>query len=400
MNLFENLQMLNESNEIKTFNISFKYNDVYQANLIKGYSEEQVINYFKSYKPDAEILGVKLATKDDEKPGKPIIDTTKESFISKDDNNVEEINKSNDSEEPVIEAKSSSKSNANEMTYKGQQIQNQDWAEYKIGTYVEIINPINNKSLDIKMGISGYGRLAGKVKDTYVYNDGADNLTAGGSNHNYHELNPSADQSCLIEVHDDFKVSQHNDKTNRIIVPTEYLKEISEKEYKDIVNKIPRKGFDKLFNKNKTRIEATIVKDEKDMEQVVEGTRTLTEDSDNILDLVEAKAKRFGAMVDAIGEDMPTSEVNDFLKGLTTELGMDVYEGGEPYPTDLEGYLGMPIADIDVNDENDIELINWIDSVLTECITKTERFVKSRIEILKGEISAIERDIAILEGVL
>ena len=158
-----------------------------------------------------------------------------------------------DGEEPFIEAKSSSKSNISKMTYKGQRIQNQDWAEFKVGSYVEVINPINNKSLDIKMGISGYGKMAGKVKDTYVYNDGADNLTAGGSNHNYGELNPSADQSCLIEIHDDFKASQHNEKTNRIIVPIEFLKEITEKEYKDIVNKIPRKGLNKLFNKNKKR---------------------------------------------------------------------------------------------------------------------------------------------------
>ena len=77
MNLFESLQMIKE-NKTKTFNISFKCNDVYQANLIKGYSEEQVSEYFKSYKPDAEILGVKIATKDDEKPGKPVIDATKE----------------------------------------------------------------------------------------------------------------------------------------------------------------------------------------------------------------------------------------------------------------------------------------------------------------------------------
>ena len=78
MNLFENLQLLNESEQIKTFNILFKVNDVYQANLIKGYSEEQVTEYFKAHKPKAEILGVKLATKDDEKPGKPVIDSTKE----------------------------------------------------------------------------------------------------------------------------------------------------------------------------------------------------------------------------------------------------------------------------------------------------------------------------------
>ena len=95
MNLFENLQTLHESEEVQTFNISFKANDVYQTNLIKGYSEEQVTDYFKEYKPNAEILGVKIATKDDERPGKPVIDATKEVIKEDTDNFVEE---------PVFEA--------------------------------------------------------------------------------------------------------------------------------------------------------------------------------------------------------------------------------------------------------------------------------------------------------
>ena len=146
--------------------------------------------------------------------------------------------------------------------------------------------------------------------------------------------------------------------------------------------------------------ESKIIKDEKDIEQVVEGTQTLTEDSDNILDLVEAKSKKFGAMVDAIGEEMPTSEVNNFLKGLTTELDMDVYEGDKPYPTDLAGYFGQPVDELDINNSDDLEMINWIDGILTDCIDKTNKFITSRIETLRGEISAIEGDISRLESVL
>ena len=306
----------------------------------------------------------------------------------------------NDEEKTITEAKSSSKSNISKMTYKGQKIQNQDWAEYKVGTYVEVINPLNNKSLDIKMGISGYGKLAGKVKDTYVYNDGSDNLTSGGSNHNYGELNPSAEQSCIIEVHDDFKTSQHGDKTNRIIIPVECLKEISEKEYKDIVNKIPRKGLNKLFNKNKKRIEATILKDEKDMEQIVENKETLTEDSADPKEALQDKADKFGAMIDALGEEMNEYELNEFLKGLTDELDMDIYEDGEPYPTDLDGYFAEPVAGLNLNDEADAEMFDWIDDVLTDCINKTVEYIKGRIETLKGEISALETTISDFESLI
>lgn len=149
-----------------------------------------------------------------------------------------------------------------------------------------------------------------------------------------------------------------------------------------------------------TVVEQKIIKDEKDIEQVVEGTQTLTEDSDNILDLVEAKSKRFGHMVDALGEEMPTSEINDFLKGLTTELDMDIYEGDKPYPTDLAGYFGQPVDELDINNSDDLEMINWIDGILTTCIDKMNDFINSRIETLRGEISAIEGDIARLEMVL
>lgn len=260
MNLFENLQKMNENSEVKTFNISFKRNDVYQANLIKGYSEEQVVEYFKSYKPDAEVLGVKVATNDDMRPGKPVIDATvelknnlEESQILKDDKDIEE----------VVEA------------------------------------------------------------------------------------------SIL-------------------------------KDEKDV----------------EAVVEQKIIKDEKDIEQIVEGTQPLTEDSDNILDLVEAKAKRFGAMVDAIAEDMPTSEVNDFLSGLTGELDMDIYEGDKPYPTDLAGYFGQPVDELDLNDSDDLEMINWINEILTKCIDDTTVFIKSKIETLRGELSAIEGDITRLESII
>ena len=380
MDLFENLQSLTESEEIKTFNISFKRNDVYQANLIKGYSEEQVTDYFKSYKPDAEILGVKIATSDDMKPGKPVIDTTKEI---------------------VEEAKSSSKSNVSKMTYRGQKIQNQDWAEYKIGTYVEIINPLNNKSLDIKMGISGYGKLAGKVKDTYVYNDGADNMTSGGSNHNYHELNPSAAQSCLIEVHDDFKLSQHNTKTNRIIIPVEYLKEISEKEYKDIVNKIPRKGFDKLFNKNKTRIESKIIKDEKDIEQIVEGKEIKTEDYEDSKELFANKTKKFADKIDTLAHIIDEDELHEFLSSLSPDLDMDVYTSGELYPSSPDGYLSNGSLDeLNLNDEYDVEEFNWVNEQLDDSIIKLDEKIKSTIEDLENKIKSIEQDISNLKSVV
>lgn len=74
---FDKSRRATEANrEVTTYNISFEKNGVYQANLIKGYSEEQVEDFFKKYKPDAKVLGVKVATKDDERPGKPVIDAT------------------------------------------------------------------------------------------------------------------------------------------------------------------------------------------------------------------------------------------------------------------------------------------------------------------------------------
>ena len=97
---------------------------------------------------------------------------------------------------------------------------------------------------------------------------------------------------------------------------------------------------------------------------------------------------------------MPTSEVNEFLKGLTNELDMDIYEGGEPYPCDLDGYFGQPVDELNLNDEVDAELFDWVNNVLTDCISKTKTFIESKIETLKGEISALESTIKDLESSL
>ena len=263
-----------------------------------------------------------------------------------------------DGEMPILEK---SKISADKKTYKGQVIKNQDWAQFKIGSYVEVINPYNNKSLDIKTGVSGYGRLAGKVKDTYVYNDGSDNLTAGGKDHNYGELNPYAEQSCLIIVHDDFKISQHNNKTSRIIIPVECLKEISEKDYKDIVNKIPRKGLNKLFNKNKKRIES------KNNDIVIE---TWQDDwVEPTIDVNNPIEERNGLKIykgtDQYGEEayylfpdydpMPEPGYEEW-QAETLELAQewaDSYE--EPDDWDITGYDNY---DLDESLSDDIEIIN------------------------------------------
>lgn len=167
------------------------------------------------------------------------------------ENDIKHFNKNN---YELKEGKSSAS-----MTRKGQVIQNYDWAKYPIGTYVRMFTDgTNSTKCNIKCDRPA---IAGKVKATYVYNEDA----AKEMGLNYYKDNsswvndPNAPQSCLIEIHPDFKVKQHGQSTERIIVPADFLDEISEQDYKDMVNRIPRKGFDKLINKNKKRIESKIV---------------------------------------------------------------------------------------------------------------------------------------------
>lgn len=153
----------------------------------------------------------------------------------------------------LAEAKSSS-SQISKMTRKGVRIPNYDWATFDCGAYVEVTTP-QNKELDLVIG-SKAGRVVGKVKDTYVYSSDNTTVTLGRDNAFKSALDPYAPQSCLLEIHEDYKIKQHGDSTTRIIIPVEWLKEISEKDYKDAVNRIPRKGLDKMFNKNKKRLES------------------------------------------------------------------------------------------------------------------------------------------------
>lgn len=55
------------------YNISFKKNGVCQANLVEAPSAELAEKYFSYYITGAEVYGVKEATADDLRPGKPII---------------------------------------------------------------------------------------------------------------------------------------------------------------------------------------------------------------------------------------------------------------------------------------------------------------------------------------
>lgn len=60
------------------YNVSFKRNGVYQSNLFKANSEQAIQDWYWENKPDAEVIAIKVATPDDEKPGKPLIDIYEE----------------------------------------------------------------------------------------------------------------------------------------------------------------------------------------------------------------------------------------------------------------------------------------------------------------------------------
>ena len=221
------------------------------------------------------------------------------------------------------------------------------------------------------------------------------------------------DKRCIIAV------SIHPSE-NSVIVSCGYDEQESDNEFfesKEEPEEIiewDEDVFDDQYDDGEDKTEAAIVKDEKDMEMVVEQAiedkedvefeveevETLTEDLADPKEALQVKANRFGAMVDALGEEMSEFELNEFLKGLTDELDMDIYEEGEPYPSDLEGYLGMDPHELDMEDEETIDLINWIDGIVTDCTTKTVEFIKGKIETLKGEISALETSIKDLESLL
>ena len=80
------LKIINESNDPTIFDVSYKQNDIYQANYVKAYSEEEVKEYFKTKRQDAEYLGAtNIGMRSVLKPGKPVIDLTKESNLNEDD---------------------------------------------------------------------------------------------------------------------------------------------------------------------------------------------------------------------------------------------------------------------------------------------------------------------------
>lgn len=55
------------------YNISHKNNGVYQALLVEAGSQKIAEAYFKEKKPGSEFLGIHEATRDDMRPGKPVM---------------------------------------------------------------------------------------------------------------------------------------------------------------------------------------------------------------------------------------------------------------------------------------------------------------------------------------
>lgn len=61
------------------YNISYQKSGIYQAILVNAKDEAHAKAYFKSHKPTAEVIGCKVATGEDQRPGKPVL-TVPEDF--------------------------------------------------------------------------------------------------------------------------------------------------------------------------------------------------------------------------------------------------------------------------------------------------------------------------------
>jgi hypothetical protein len=60
------------------FIASFIERNVCQANMVDATSENEAMEIFYSYHPEADLAGIRIATADDTRPGMPILKTKKE----------------------------------------------------------------------------------------------------------------------------------------------------------------------------------------------------------------------------------------------------------------------------------------------------------------------------------
>lgn len=153
-----------------------------------------------------------------------------------------------------------------------------------------------------------------------------------------------------------------------------------------------------------TKEESAIIKDEKDIEQVVENVEVKTEDADTDLttpldrkELFAEKAKKFGEKVDMLATVLDAYDLNKWLSTLDADLQMDVYTEGEPYPSDADGYFSDFLDNLDLNDEADLEEFNWVDEAMDSFLVKIDEKIKDTIGYLKNQITDIETKIAKFE---
>ena len=124
-----------------------------------------------------------------------------------------------------------------------------------------------------------------------------------------------------------------------------------------------------------------------------ENLQIMNEDYADPKEALQNKSNKFSELIDALGETMNEPDLNEFLRTLSDDFYLDIYDEGMPYPADLDGYFGEPVENLNLNNEEDAKLFEIVDNLLTNCITKTREFIKTQVSNLKDEISKLENTI-------
>lgn len=141
--------------------------------------------------------------------------------------------------------------------------------------------------------------------------------------------------------------------------------------------------IDKLFSN-----ESKLIKTLKESENLNEDLILIEEEinEDEFKNNLKAKAKQIADIVNVVSKYTNEYEVSEILTDLSSEFDMDQYYPGEPYPSDINGYLSSGIDEMFLDNDGDKEEFEWVDESLTEMIEKLKITVNNLISRLETEI--------------
>lgn len=165
-------------------------------------------------------------------------------------------------------------------------------------------------------------------------------------------------------------ISDYYDKFESVFEDLEQY----EIEIEDVIKAVAAKLLKKRNSENKLQNE--VIKESKE---------------NNIKTEITNNAKTFANKVTTLHSVMDDSELHEFLQNISSYYDVD-YED-EVYPSDVNGWLSMPINDYSLDNKDDVDELNDINTDIKSFIDKANKKINELIDDTKQRLDILQKSL-------